>query len=519
MKISPSIVFYLLSLEITMVIKQESQPGATIKVPFIFEASNAFKPTSKDGILYICNNVEHIKEHLRPLDALILAESEPCDIKVDCAYAFAPETLATEVLYRIFEIMQRLQSWDGSLKDARHQELPLDQVTLLINKTFRRPLLLIDSHYNYIVYTKSYFQDVEELKPEILENTSQEVIPGSVLNDLIFDKEFLSADKQRGVRFYPRDDPSGRSLYINFFQEDRYMARLLAHVGCDKVYQGEEELFAHASTYIKDIYYRHLDEQVILRQNDAFHANLKDLILNEAPSVSSEVLSVLESSSWFEKHEYQIAVIRMFNVREFELSALFLCTQLEDLRSDTAAFTLNNEIVWIINNSLLADSTNAGIEKVIKQILGDYACKAGISGRHSGLRHIRLLYCQALEAFRLGEAQNPHYWFYRFDDYKINYLVKQITTQYPLEHTIHSGIGKLAALDRQKGTDYLSYLKSYIESGLNTSHAADRIFVHRSTFIRQLARIKNLSGIDLSNDTSLEELTHIFISLELLTEP
>lgn len=516
MKISPSLVFYMLSHEIDIVVKRESYRGAEIKMPLLLENADTFKTDTKGGILYICNNVEQSSSHIRSCDALIVIGAEPSDLELDCAYAFVTETPANEVLYRVFEIMQRLHAWDSSLKDACHQGLSLDQVIPLINEVFERSLLLVDNNYNYVAYSKSYFQEMEDMRPEVASGSSQEIIPSALLNDLLLDKEFLSADKQKGVKFYPRENTSERALYINFFKEDRYMARLLAQIGRDEIGQGEEELFAHISRYIEDIYFRRLDEQMMLRQNDTFHANLKSMLLNEYASHPATIPPILDKSSWLEKHEYQVAAIRMFNLREFELSALFLCAQLEDTWTGTAALTLGTEILWVIDNSLLKNPSGSDIDDVIKHILGNYACKAGISGTHSGLHSIHLLYDQAIEALSLGETHDPHYWFYRFNDYKIDHLLHQLTEKYPAEHTVHPGLEKLIVSDKEKGTEYLKYLACYIESGLNTSSAAERIFVHRSTFIRQLARMKELSGIDLSANLPPEELTHILISLVLI---
>lgn len=515
MKISPSLIFHMLSREIKLIVKSESFYGTEITMPFIIDDGNTMTPDTQEGILYICNNMKQLSKRPRSSDALLIVGTQPYDIETQCAYAFAPKTSAIDALYRTFEIMQHLQAWDNRLKDARHKGLPLRQVIPLVSEVFCRPLVLVDNQYNYIAYTESYFQMHEEMRPEVSRESSQEIMPRAALNDLILNKEFLLTDTYKGIKFYPRDADSARSMYLNFFQKDRYMARLLSPVGASKVSQGEKELFIHVSGYFKDIYFRRLDEQMTLRQNDSFHLSLKSMLLHEPVSSPPFLHAVLENSSWLEDHEYQIATIRLFSIREFELSALFHCAQLEDMKKNTVAFTIDTEIVWVINHSLHDEASQGDIETVIKQFLGDFACKAGISGIHSKLQNIHLLYRQAIGALRLGEERNPHYWFYRFEDYKIDYLMNQLTKEYPPDHTVHPGIEKLAASDRHKGTYYLKYLKSYIENGFNTSHAADRVFVHRSTFIRQLARIKDLSGIDLSTDSSLEELTHILISLEL----
>lgn len=512
MKISASLLFHMLSYDNNIVVIRESEPGSSIDFPMLLSSKTQTKRSKKDKFLYIVDHMKQNDSLIRQQDALLVVGTEkPSNfLPYPCAH-ISDNITPEEALYKVFKIIQRLQSWDCEMKDARHQEASLEETLTLIEKTFPRPLLLVDSSYNYIVYSRNYFETVEEPKP----NTTQEIMPSSVLNDLILDKEFLTADKQKGVCIYPSSKQIEKSLYINFFKKDKYMARLLSYIGKEESSIGEKELFIHIASYLKDAYFHQLDEQIPLRQNDEFHVFLRELVTRRHFPHSTDPIPIPECTSWLEKHTYQVAAIRMFNLREFELSAPYLCTQLEDTCPGTVALIIDNEIVWVINCSLLNETPVRAIEGVIKEILGNFACKAGMSIVHDQLHSIGLLYQQTLDALRLGEARDAHFWFYRFESYALDYKLRQITEEYPRDYTLHQGIKALIESDSSEGTEYISCLKNYFECSLNISQAAEKTFVHRSTFIRQLARIKQLTGMDFSESFDLEDVTHLLTSLVL----
>jgi DNA-binding PucR family transcriptional regulator len=81
------------------------------------------------------------------------------------------------------------------------------------------------------------------------------------------------------------------------------------------------------------------------------------------------------------------------------------------------------------------------------------------------------------------------------------------------EELCHEGLKALLDYDKKKKTDYTMTLLKYLEHDKNVTLAAKKMFIHRTSFIRRLDRIKKISGIDFSNK---EDMLYLLISCKLI---
>ncbi|MDQ3925638.1 MAG: helix-turn-helix domain-containing protein [Actinomycetota bacterium] len=58
-------------------------------------------------------------------------------------------------------------------------------------------------------------------------------------------------------------------------------------------------------------------------------------------------------------------------------------------------------------------------------------------------------------------------------------------------------IEPLLMRDRERRSDLVRTLRVYFTASANASEAADRLFLHRNSMLYRLARIQNLTGLDL----------------------
>lgn len=57
----------------------------------------------------------------------------------------------------------------------------------------------------------------------------------------------------------------------------------------------------------------------------------------------------------------------------------------------------------------------------------------------------------------------------------------------------------LAEYDRERRSDLVRTLETYLAVGANASEAADRLFLHRNSLLYRLQRIGDLTGLDLKD--------------------
>ena len=68
--------------------------------------------------------------------------------------------------------------------------------------------------------------------------------------------------------------------------------------------------------------------------------------------------------------------------------------------------------------------------------------------------------------------------------------------------------------DKVQNTEYMKTLRVYLEHNLNTVQSAKALFIHRSTFLYRLERIKSILETDLEDPDKLFYLNLSFRLLE-----
>ena len=115
------------------------------------------------------------------------------------------------------------------------------------------------------------------------------------------------------------------------------------------------------------------------------------------------------------------------------------------------------------------------------------------------LDHIDAARIQATAALEQGSADDPTYWFYRFDDYALAWIVVHGTGQVPFEHVAHPAVAVLARHDERHGSELVHTLRTFMRCRYNATHAVAELFVARSTLLNRLDRIVQLTSLDFQD--------------------
>ena len=72
---------------------------------------------------------------------------------------------------------------------------------------------------------------------------------------------------------------------------------------------------------------------------------------------------------------------------------------------------------------------------------------------------------------------------------------------------------RLKEIDDTQGTNYMQTLRTYLENHLNAVQSAKDLFIHRSTFLYRLDKIKKIMETELDDS---DELLYLLLSFRLL---
>ena len=92
-------------------------------------------------------------------------------------------------------------------------------------------------------------------------------------------------------------------------------------------------------------------------------------------------------------------------------------------------------------------------------------------------------------------------------------ILEQATRKLPGYMICHEQLLRLKYADEENGTEYLRTLRLYLDNHLNAVQTARELFIHRSTFLYRLERIKSILGTDLADP---DEILYLMLSFRLM---
>ena len=414
--------------------------------------------------------------------------------------------------------LREIDLWDAKLKDALLNRMPLAEFMQLGSDMLSCPIAYFDRNLITLAASDDYW-DYGNAQTGGLRVSGQ--MPSNRAVDLVDDLDYLDAASKLEP-FYYENARNRIFLGINTFDDGEYLARLVLALpeGQTRLHPGEQQLACHFHRYLDDLYLHFGGNvDVVSLQHDTLHTLVRTSLLEGNAPPLSETASIFRSFGWNAHDTFVVVKLVFFEGVHWDTISLYLCGLLERAASASCAFPIDRQIVWLVNltRSTKQEETHAqqldGITESLVSIMRDYACKAGISDMFSTLAHAHEYYLEAERALEVGQTHDPHYWYYRFSDYTFDYLLGKSTEELSAELLCHPALATLRAHDAEHATEYARTLVCLLRNSQNTTHAADELFIHRTSFMRRMAQIQKLVEIDL---TDPDEVLHLLLSAKLL---
>lgn len=419
---------------------------------------------------------------------------------------------------QIFEYLseqwQDLDAWENRLAQSILLHAPFQEI-LMHGKTYiRQEYTLIDRDMNVMFSTPEYHPELGKDEKERINGIRR--LSAELTHSLLMRKDFHEAAlKTEGFYFYSYYTES--SLYCrNIFLFGQYYARLICRLdnGEETVSRGEAYIIELFARYI-ELYFQNNLQTPDRHQNDLLHQLCRSLYAGENPDITM-LQTALSPYHWKLNHQYQTVILKAYQQEEWqtqmEITLPFLVRELERQWPDSCAVSLGNKVLWVINLSL---TKQASFLSCFSVFIRENVCRAGISEVFSDISFIHGAALEAEAALRLGSRSDDTFWYYQFEDYRLRYCLEAMTKELPSEQLLHPAVRLLRDRDTHKGTELVPTLRAYLNCGMNMTHAADQLYIHRTTFCRRMEQISHLTGItEFTSDLTLD----LLISLKLLEE-
>ena len=182
---------------------------------------------------------------------------------------------------------------------------------------------------------------------------------------------------------------------------------------------------------------------------------------------------------------------------------------------DVVAFYLKDEVVVVFATPGRLQTAIDFLNSKLTETYKDVKIRIGVSDVFSGIDLLSEGYRQATCALRLAEVRPVSAVYY--GDLGIFKLLFSINDKSVLEGFVQEELGEVIKYDKKNNTDYLKWLRLYLECDGSVKRVVERAFCHRNTVNYKLMRLKKLVGLDIgtyAQRTKLIIAFHIYDIIE-----
>ena len=518
LKITAGILFFILSeedgaqhilhgadrVELLRLQKYEGQKQTEAGVLYLY-------PEKMGALLFVCSKRCAVSEE--SLKMLSHPGTKEAGWMNTVSAAWIPKQKDISVLTeRIFLAWnQFLQTQNEIMEKAQGEDAK--GVLDLSARFLKRQFALVDRDMFVMFETEGI---ARELRAKLGEGFSDEIV-----DELIMSKDFHDVATSEAPFYYYMESADQNCYCVNISPDGIYNARLVVHVNADEstLPSGAEQIADKLAGVLTQMV-RNQTLKTYSNENELLH-QLCGLIAEGEAVDPEEIRKAAAAFFRSASQTYQVFCLEPYKTSgwetQMETTLPVTVRKLEQEWPGSCAVAVGQQILWLATRpaSVTADERYAFYQQLLL-FLRETVFRAGASSAFAEVAQLSDAFDQAKAALRTGYKKNPSYWFYRFDDYRLDYMIDLIReTSAGGELLLHPAIKMLTEYDKTHDSQLTETLRVFSEKGQNVTQAADALFVHRTTLFRRLQQIREMTGIHLEDQ---KEMLALQLSFYLLQE-
>lgn len=419
--------------------------------------------------------------------------------------------VALENLEEIAEFMNDMQEifdtadgWERKIHDLMLEHVGMERLLQVTSEFLQNPLTVIGLDFTFVAEAGSKY-----LPPRARLYTD-EGLNVEYVNALLQNETYREMADTHETVMFPAYISGCRSMNRNLFVDEKATHRLILTECRVEITQGVicvldilseklEFLLAHEEEETdpdRDI------EQIFVR------------VLSDRTADYMQISRELSELGWGGNHEYMCLILQITYLNQQNLSTKAISRYIKKKLGDSVSFLYQDEIVVFFDLTRLGMNQEEVAGKLVYFIRDTYL-KAGYSRVMTGHMNLRRQYVQAKTALDVGSRKKPYLWIHYFSQVAMTYILEQATKRLPGTMICHEGLLELKKHDEENQTQYMETLRVYLEQHLSATQAARELFIHRSTFLYRLDRIREILQSDLDD---AEEIFYLELSFRLLEQ-
>lgn len=470
--------------------EQIRDPRQPVKRPLFFE-DGMQKAGSR---IFLCKPEQMEKISAQDgKNALFLCAGQPnCSALDYCS--FPADTDLTAMFNFVQRLFDRLDEWSQRLKEIAESGSDCSEVLEAAAGMLQNPVWLCDERWHVVARAERFFPEdgLEAFRTSytMLEEKASRLPEGTTVRLVLPNEtELLGVLLQTG---------GARFILICAARERAF-------------YASDETVFSYLTGYVKLMLSERKTSVRALRPNrefDVLERNLRGLFQQTLPLETAE--ESLHRFGWTIDADYLVLAAEPENGDLRENLAYAVCDSMEKAIPNCCAFPLSPVIAAVVR---IKGETLPEVMKSVQSFAGDNGLRFGASEPLAGFTHYPQRLVQA--RFCLDACEEKEIRVAQFEDAADTLILRGAIELLPEELVCMRAVRAMAESDREHDTNYLETAERYIKNKFNAVKTAGELFIHRSTFLYRLERMKTQFGLDL--DAEQPSLLWLLLSIQLMS--
>ena len=377
------------------------------------------------------------------------------------------------ILNKLQEIFLIYDQWNQSLIDSRLRNASIMELMELTDCIIPNPMMLIGMDFTIIASRKWALGDLSNSVLGSSENSWALVYSLNISNN---DKAVYRLMFSEGEA--PLDDTFGFIL--------EYLAQMVSHALSTGIMHNRDKSFPLHQIFIS--------------------------IMTDPGADYVKISQQLSNVGWLSSHMYQCILIQTGLIDQKNLTLNAICNYLENTIPASCATEYKGNAVLFINLDLCT-MTVREISDKIEGFIKSSMLNAGYSRKMLGHFNFHRQYTQASVALQVGKRKNPAESIHHFNSIALPYILEQATRKLPAYMICHEKLLSLKYKDEAGQSHLYDTLRCFLEHNQNIAHTANALFIHRTTLLYRLDKIRAFLDSDL---TDRDEILYLLLSFHLM---
>lgn len=410
---------------------------------------------------------------------------------------------AALVLNALQQIFDRCDAWEHEIHTLLATQAGMTRILEVTSEFLGNPLMVMGLDFTLMAEAGA-----DQLPPSARLFHS-DGINIEYMNALLQDEGYQKLAKSRETTLFPAYISGCRSMNRNLYVEGIPTHRLVLTECKNRLSAGYIGFLENLADSL-EVLLAHVASAPASRDME----QIFERILSDRTADYIQISHQLSALGWSASHSYFCLVLQITYLNQKQLSTRAICRHIKKQFPDSISFLYKEEIVTFFNLGLLGVEQEE-VSSALVYFIRDSYLKAGYSRTMEGHMNLRRQYVQARVALDVGSRKKPYLWIHHFNQVALTYLMEQSTRRLPGNMLCHEGLLSLKQSDEKNHTEYVRTLKAYLDEHLSATQAAKALFIHRSTFLYRLERIREIFQSDLDDP---EEIFYLELSIRLLEQ-